>query len=297
LKTIDFIQKSGLLVLYIDAHAENSAFQKIPDLVVEQMGLPGAPPLKAVVIDFKNDPKMAASDWKKVKDHMSMVPGKNKVFVVQLPTSLGAEFQKEAGVVIKATIEEVFGDLTTQRTNNAAARPGVGGAPGKSAVKSPADAAMEKLFIETFQKCFLHTMKVQCSTDFTVKAPFVKTPTNKPNHDIASTMGMMSKTISGSIALGFSEKAFLDILGRMLGEKYTEINKEVEDGCGELLNIIFGQAKGVFAEHGHQFGKTLPSIFLGHSLRVRQLTPNPSFVLPFESSIGTVYLELGYRKV
>jgi CheY-specific phosphatase CheX len=63
------------------------------------------------------------------------------------------------------------------------------------------------------------------------------------------------------------------------------------------LNIIFGQAKGVFSEHGHQFGKTLPSIFLGHALRVRQLTPNPALVMPFECSTGPVYLELGYRKV
>ena len=292
MKTIDFIQKSGLLVLYIDAHADGTAFRKIPDLVVEQMGLPGAPPLKAVVIDFKNDDKLNAGDWQNVKNQMEMVPGKNKIFVVHLPSQLTATFEKEAGVVIKTTIEEVFGDLTSQRSAKAPA-----GATAKPGQKSAKDGETEKLFIETFQKCFLHTMKVQCSTDFKAKPAIAKTPTNKPEYDIASTMGMMSKTISGSIALGFSEKTFLDVLGKMLGEKYTEINKEVEDGCGELLNIIFGQAKGVFAEHGHQFGKTLPSIFLGHSLRVRQLTPNPSLILPFESAFGTVYMELGYRKV
>lgn len=295
MKTIDFIQKSGLLVLYIDAHADGSAFQKIPDLVVEQMGLPGAAPLKAVVIDFKNDTTLGATDWQKVKSQMQMVPGKNKVFVVQLPTALNGDVQKEAGIVIKATIEEVFGDLTSQRAG-ATAKP-VAGAPQKSAKDTAKDAEVQALFISTFQKCFLHTMKVQCNTEFTPKPMFVKNTTNKPTHDIASTMGMMSKTISGSIALGFTEKAFLEILGRMLGEKYSEINKEVEDGCGELLNIIFGQAKGVFADHGHQFGKTLPSIFLGHALRVRQLTPNPALILPFDSNVGTVYMELGYRKV
>jgi chemotaxis protein CheX len=110
-------------------------------------------------------------------------------------------------------------------------------------------------------------------------------------------MGLMSKTLSGSVALGFKESTFLKLMGRMLGEKYDSLTTELEDGCGELINIIFGQFKKIVSEQGHQFGKTLPTIFIGPALRVRQLTPPPSLIIPFKSDIGEMVLELGYRRI
>jgi len=160
-----------------------------------------------------------------------------------------------------------------------------------------ADPQVEKDLVESFRTGTTVTMEVQCQVTLKAGEPYVKTQQNRVIHDIAATIGLMSKTLTGAVALGFKEEVFLKIISKMLGEKYDAITTEVEDGCGELLNIIFGQAKKILNEKGHTFGKTLPSIFVGHSLRVRQLTPSPTIILPFESSEGLFHLEVGYRHV
>lgn len=292
--SIQFIQRSGLLVLHIPAKAGDSDFSAIPDLLGEKLGDPGTPPLSGIVVDFKDaggDLNEAA--WKKMTVNLTAIPGKNRFFVVGVPAATQKLITSNSGgisVELFASVDEVFSTLSTRR----AASPKASATATKQA--SAEDLALEKLMIATFQEAAAHTLEVQCSTVFKPGEPFVKNQQNKIIHDIAASMGLMSKGVSGSVALGFKESTFLKIMSKMLGEQYTAISSEVEDGCGELLNIIFGQAKKALAEKGHQFGKTLPTIFIGQSLHVRQLTPNPAFILPFESELGQMVIELGYRK-
>ncbi len=290
---IQFIQRSGLLVLHIPAQANSGDFALIPDMIGERLGMPGTPPLSVVVVDFKETPDMNEAAWTSCTSLLSKIPGRNKFALVNVPEAMHSLINgKAAGLTLEimGTVDEVFQKLSVKR----AAAPKK---PGVETVKpkTPEDEVFEKLMIATFKEAALKTLEVQCSTVFKAGEAEIKSAKNKVIHDIAASMGMMSKTVSGSVALGFKESTFLKIMGKMLGEEYTSITPEVEDGCGELLNIIFGQAKKAFSDNGHQFGKTLPTIFIGQSLRVRQLTPTPAFMIPFESELGQMVIEVGYR--
>jgi chemotaxis protein CheX len=149
--------------------------------------------------------------------------------------------------------------------------------------------------IDAFTEAATKTIEVQCQTRVKPMPTVAKSKANAVGYDIAATMGLMSKSTNGAVALGFGEETFLKIIGKMLGESFDGISTEVEDGCAELLNIVFGQAKKVLNERGYQFGKTLPSTFIGHTLRVRQLTPQPATLLPFETEFGMFYVEIGMR--
>jgi CheY-specific phosphatase CheX len=290
---IQFIQRSGLLVLHIPGKADEKDFATIPDMIAERLGMPGTPPLSAIVVDLVEAQDMNESTWTHFAGLLGKIPGRNKFLVVNAPAATQTLITSKAGNLtldFTATVDEVFSRLSTKR---AAAPKSASEAPKP---KTAEDVVLEKLLISTFQDAALKTLGVQCSTVFKAGEAYLKTPQNKVIHDIAASMGMMSKTVSGSVALGFKESTFLKIMGKMLGEEYTAITQEVEDGCGELLNIIFGQAKRVFNDNGHLFGKTLPTIFIGQSLRVRQLTPNPAFIIPFESDLGQMVIELGYRR-
>ena len=287
---IQFIQRSGILVLHIPAKADDTAFRMVPDMIAEKLGMPGTPSLSGIVVDFSDAQDINDASWKKLAANLAQIPGRNRFYVVNAPASLQSLISASGGLAAEAlpNTDAVFTKLGTQRE---AATTKV---PAKA--KTADDTALEKLMLTTFQHAAIKTFEVQCSTKFKASTPHLKSEGPRLIHDIAASMGMMSKTVSGSVALGFKESVFLKIMGKMLGETYTGITSEVEDGCGELLNIIFGQAKRELSEQGHQFGKTLPTIFVGQSLRVRQLTPSPAFVLPFESELGTVYVELGYRR-
>jgi chemotaxis protein CheX len=101
-------------------------------------------------------------------------------------------------------------------------------------------------FINPFISGTVSTLKIQCSVDAHAGTAFLKSKTSpKLKTDIAGLIGITSEAFRGNIAICFPEKTFLGIMSQMLGEEFTEINNEVEDGAGELMNIIFGTAKKV----------------------------------------------------
>jgi len=164
---------------------------------------------------------------------------------------------------------------------------------------APAPSVGENLNIDfNFIKAFIDTtrltLKVQCFTEIVPQKPYIKGKGQVPAAiDIAGVIGLTSKHFSGSIALCFPEKTFLSLVGKMLGEEYKEINDEVEDAAGELLNIIFGQAKISLNKKGYEIEKALPSIFRGQDLKVKHLAPAPTVMLPFAVGDMTFHIEVG----
>jgi chemotaxis protein CheX len=150
-------------------------------------------------------------------------------------------------------------------------------------------------FIKPFVDGAIETLKVQCSLEAKPGKPYFKGREGSPQTqvDIAGIIGLTSEAFQGTISLCFSEKTFLGIMGKMLGENYEQLTKEVEDGAGELINIIFGAAKRVLNERGYAIQKALPSVVRGKDMSVHHLTPIPIVVLPFETALGAFQIEVG----
>lgn len=156
---------------------------------------------------------------------------------------------------------------------------------------------MQKLdtkFVQPFIEATTATLKVQCKIDAKLGKPYLKDKTNNASIiDIAGVLGITSETFNGSIALCFPEKTFLAVMGGMLGETYTTINAELEDGASELTNIIFGYAKRILNQNGCTLQKALPSIVKGKGIQLSSAVNTPVIVLPFETDQGTFHIEIG----
>lgn len=148
-------------------------------------------------------------------------------------------------------------------------------------------------FLNPFIDGALKTLKVQCSLDAAPSKPSLKTPGQVCDIAIAGVIGLTSEHFTGTISIGFSQSLFLDLMSNMLGEKFTEITKDLEDGAGELLNIIFGQAKIVLNEKGYAIQKALPTVVRGEKLTVNHLTPAQVIIIPFTTSSGPMFIEVG----
>jgi chemotaxis protein CheX len=111
--------------------------------------------------------------------------------------------------------------------------------------------------------------------------PYLKGKVPTTGIDIAGIIGLTSARFQGSIALCFPEPTFLAVLSNMLGETYSQITPDLEDGAGELMNIIFGQAKVELNELGHTIEKAIPTVVRGQSLAIRHHSHCPTIVLPF----------------
>lgn len=157
------------------------------------------------------------------------------------------------------------------------------------------DYSKDTTFINSFIKGAIHTLKVQCSIDVVSHKPYILNPGehSKMGFEIAGLIGITSSDFQGSIAICFPEKTFLAIMGKMLGDQFTEINKDLEDGAGELMNIVYGTAKSVLNDQGYTLQKALPSVIRGQKIRMRHAGTGTTLVLPFESDVGKFEIEIG----
>jgi chemotaxis protein CheX len=147
-------------------------------------------------------------------------------------------------------------------------------------------------FINPFVEGTLNTLSIQCSFKAEAGKPFVKGKGAMESIDIAAVVGLVSSAFRGSISISFPRVVFLDAMAGMLGERYEFITRELEDGAGEILNMIFGWAKRELEVKGYQIQKAIPSIIRGQSTSVGRATSADTLVIPFQSASGRFYMEI-----
>lgn len=152
--------------------------------------------------------------------------------------------------------------------------------------------ALDVNFINPFLSATMTVLKVQASTEAKPGAPYKKDPSEKYFGDISGVIGLVSEAFVGSVVISFPETTFLKIMSRMLGEEYTAITKEIEDGAGELTNIIFGQAKVALNEKGYGIRTAIPSVVSGKDHSVQSVTRGSRIVIPFETNVGKFVVEI-----
>lgn len=153
--------------------------------------------------------------------------------------------------------------------------------------------AIDVNFINPFVMAVKVVMETQVRMPLTPCKPFLKKAGDQLPMEIAGVIGLVSSEFRGSIAICFRAEVFLSVYQSMVGEKHEKITPEIEDAAGELLNMIFGQAKTVLNDQkGFNFEKALPTVLVGEKLKIRHQGPHPAIVLPFDSPAGAFHLEI-----
>lgn len=148
-------------------------------------------------------------------------------------------------------------------------------------------------FINPFLSATKNSLAVQAETEIQPLKPFVKEGEGPYQVSIAGVISLISDHFSGSITLCFPAQTFLNIYNKMFDEENTEINEEIEDAAGEILNIIYGQAKAELNDQkGYQLKKAIPTVLTADKLKIRQQGPGPVVVLPFDSQAGKFHIEI-----
>jgi chemotaxis protein CheX len=157
-------------------------------------------------------------------------------------------------------------------------------------------AAKDADFLKPFIEGTLETLKVQCSRSFKVGTPIrIAKGEKRPEQytcDIAGVIGLTSNVFQGSIALAFKDPAFLYVMSGMLGEDYTEVDDDLVDGVGELLNIIFGYGKRIITDKGYKVEMAIPTVVRGSNIILKQVTNADTVVIPFESPEQSFHIEI-----
>jgi chemotaxis protein CheX len=149
--------------------------------------------------------------------------------------------------------------------------------------------------IRPFLESTLNVLKTMAFLDARPGKPFLKVD-NEPTGDVTGIIGMASETVSGSMALVFTEPAILQIVSGMLGEEFTTVNQDVLDCVGELTNMISGGARAGLAKMNMKFEMAIPTMIQGRNHIVEHKTKGQVLVIPFEISAGAFYIEAAFAE-
>lgn len=135
--------------------------------------------------------------------------------------------------------------------------------------------------------------------DVMEKMAFIKPVPGKPYAkvndtacgDISGIIGMTGDA-TGSLALSFKEACIIGIVGKMLGETYTELNRPILDAVGELTNMISGASRKLMEKDDLKVFAAIPTIVFGRAHSVRHVIKGPSIVLPFQTEYGEFVIDV-----
>ncbi len=146
-------------------------------------------------------------------------------------------------------------------------------------------------FIFAFLSATLHTLKVQCNYPVVAEKARLLQPTDNLPVTICGIIGLVSNVFRGTVTLCLTDEVFLGMMSGMFNEKMDVITKELSDGTGEILNIIFGTAKTTLTNEGLSVEKAIPTVVRGVDIKVNSLTGgNPTIVVPFTGANGSFQL-------
>jgi chemotaxis protein CheX len=149
---------------------------------------------------------------------------------------------------------------------------------------------MDLKLINPFIEATLHVLSSLAFTKATAGKPYLKKD-SLAKGDVSGIVGLSGEA-RGTISVSFSEESILAIVGNMFGEKILEINDEVKDAVGEILNIVSGQARQKLEAMGRTLKGAIPTVITGKNHAISHITKQPIVAIPFETDNGHFILEV-----
>lgn len=109
--------------------------------------------------------------------------------------------------------------------------------------------------------------------------------------DSVSGMIGLSGERRGMLAVHAPSPVARELTAALLGEEVAEVNEDVKDAIGELVNMIAGGVKTYFLAQGASYDLSVPTVCAGQSYHVNLLSRTEGLVLPFQCDAGRFLVE------
>lgn len=149
---------------------------------------------------------------------------------------------------------------------------------------------MDVSLVNPFIEATLHVLSSMAFTKASAGKPYLKKDTIAKG-DVTGIVGLIGEA-RGTISVSFTEECILAIVSNMFGEEMKEINEEVKDAVGEILNIVSGQARQKLETKGKLLKGAIPTVISGKNHTITHITKQPIVAVPFETDNGGFTIEI-----
>lgn len=154
---------------------------------------------------------------------------------------------------------------------------------------------MDTKYIEPFIEATLKIFQEFYNEEPEVKNPFLFDKEEDLNWDLSAVIGIAGET-KGVIAISFPKQMAIELTKTLVGYDVEEIDDDVVDSTGEVVNIIAGNAKQGLEEF--RLVISLPSIIKGQNHKIAWPSNSmPIITIPFTISHGTFHVSVGLENI
>lgn len=111
--------------------------------------------------------------------------------------------------------------------------------------------------------------------------------------NITSMIGL-GGTIRGMLAVHCPAVVARSITGLLLGMEVDELNEDVKDAIGEIVNMVAGNLKVSYADADVELELAIPTSVIGESFRISGITGATRHAVFFQVDSGPFWIELLY---
>ncbi|OQY11783.1 MAG: hypothetical protein B6I31_04320 [Desulfobacteraceae bacterium 4572_19] len=150
-------------------------------------------------------------------------------------------------------------------------------------------------YINPFINATLNVITTMAGINPVLGRPHAKRSTSVQG-DISGIIGLDGHGIKGVCVVSFEIPCICYILSKILGEKIVP-GQDMNDGVGEITNMISGGAKAELSQKGFFFDVAVPTVVEGNNYSIGHMTASPIIVLPFKIDAGEFYIEASVSKI
>jgi len=151
--------------------------------------------------------------------------------------------------------------------------------------------------VEYINPFILATKKVLSTMAFMEskpRKPYLKAEGDyKAPGDISAVIELTGES-RGSIAISFTQRCILQVAFQMFGQKYTEIDDEIVDMVGEIVNMVSGEARSSLAKIGFTFTAGIPVSIKGENHDIKHFVDARIIQIPFQTKSGDYFIEAAF---
>ena len=141
---------------------------------------------------------------------------------------------------------------------------------------------------QPFIDAVVSTLKLQCHVEARAGKPGFKDESIEDKSNVYIAANIATESTMGTVTVCFTNQVFLYLMGKMLGETFTTITADSEDGAKELMNVVFNQAKKPLAEKGMAAIRSIPTVIFGSQMRIRYLARSKTMRQPLIPTGGVL---------
>ena len=149
---------------------------------------------------------------------------------------------------------------------------------------------MDVSLVNPFIEAVVHVLSSMACTEAQAGKPYLKKD-NVAKGDVTGIVGLTGEA-RGTISVSFTEECILSIVSNMFGEKMRELNEEVRDAVGEILNIVSGQARRKLEIAGRTLKGAIPTVITGQNHTITHITRETVIAVPFKTQYGEFTIEV-----